>query len=64
MQFHLDQQLNLKTGVTVTVVGEVDIVEDGRPSKLVVGRLPLPTFVPNTTALARYYLFPVSEVQQ
>lgn len=64
MQLQLGSEVKLETGLSVTVVGEVDIIDNGRQMKKVVGRLSTPQFVKGSTTLLCYHLFSISEVQQ
>lgn len=60
MMLPLGQVVPLQSGVSVIVVGEVDIIDDNRRLKRLVGRLPTPHFFKGH--LVPYILFSINEV--
>ena len=60
MMLPLGKVVSLKTDVTVTVVGEVDIVDDNRRKKRLVGRLSSPKMIGKQ--LVVYILFSPNDV--
>lgn len=60
MQLPLGEVVPLQSGTIVTVVGEVDIVDNNRRSKKLVGRLQTPQYIRGQ--LVPYILFSMSEV--
>lgn len=60
MQLPLGVVVTLHTGIKLTVVGEVDIVDNGRKLKKLVGRLSTSRFIGEQ--LVSYILFSLNEV--
>lgn len=60
MMLPLGEGISLLSGINVTVVGEVDILDDNRRMKKLVGRLQTPVFVKGQ--LVPYILFSINEV--
>lgn len=60
MMLPLGEVVPLESGLIVTVVGEVDIVDNNRRMKKLVGRLQTPRMI--NGHLVPYILFSISEV--
>ena len=62
MQIEIGQQVNLKTGITIKVVGETNVNVDGRETHYLIGKLPIPKFVHDDT-LTKFHLFDLYDIE-
>lgn len=62
MQIGIGQQVNLKTGISVSVVGETDVNIDGRVTHYLIGKLPIPKYIHDET-LTKFHLFDLYDIE-
>ena len=61
MQIEIGQVVNLKSGLSIKVVGECDVNIDGRGSHYLIGKLAAPKYIHEDT-LTKFHLFDIMDI--